>query len=90
MDIDFDFDEEEPLSEGNRIKLIDETIKHRQELDFPNAEGFSDYLLRTQMNDECLKCNRSKPNLGQCYGKMGGNPCLVFVEMEDKPNVVSV
>ena len=71
--------EDGPLSEENRIILIDGAIKHRTETEgIPNLEGFTDYLLRTLMNDECLKCIRCKANSSDCNGKQGGNPCLVF------------
>lgn len=71
--------EDAPLSEEARIILIDGAVKHRTETEgIPNLEGFTDYLLRTLMNDECLKCIRCKSNFGECNGKQGGNPCLIF------------
>jgi len=79
--IEINLDDEKPLSEESRINLIDGAVKHRTETEnIPNLKGFTDYLLRTVMNDECLKCIRSKPNFGKCYGKVGGNPCLIFKE----------
>jgi len=73
-----------PLSEETRHALIDHAITHRGKLDTlsPNMGGFTDYLLGTLMNDECLRCSISKTNLGKCYGKIGGNPCLVFKKKE--------
>ena len=74
-----DFLEDEPLSEDDRIKFIGLAIDNRQKLEsIPNIEGFYDYLLRIHMNSECLKCVLCKVNQGKCYGKVGGNPCLVF------------
>ena len=86
-DLEAFMNEDAPLPEETRQVLIDLAISSKDKLDglSQDMEGFTDYFLRCHMNDECLKCTRSKPNLGQCYGKVGGNPCLVFKEKEAKP-----
>jgi len=77
--VDIEFDEEKPLSEESRVHLIEGAIKHRTQTEsIPNLKGFTEYLLRSLMNDECLRCQLCKSNMGKCNGKQGGNPCLMF------------
>jgi len=83
--VKIEFNEGEPLSEKSRLVLINHVIENTDKIEaIHNLDGFSDYLLRTLMNDECISCSLCKVNQGKCYGKIGGNPCLVFRPKEDK------
>lgn len=66
-----------------------ETSSLFQSLDInpSNQDSGQDSQLRKPskplVNAECKKCFQNIQNFGQCHGKHGGNPCLIFHETKE-------
>ncbi|AKL94994.1 hypothetical protein CACET_c15450 [Clostridium aceticum] len=66
-----------------RVKKINDYIKILENKNVPESKrDLAALHIKQNMNLECHECKYSLFNRGECYGKKGGNPCLVFKKAE--------
>lgn len=77
------------------IKVRDPRIRAINELLKPNNEGIRNSktvenlgieILTMYMNAECIQCKRCIAHKGECYGRLGIVPCLVYQPMHQENN----